>query len=179
MTATPRKKASPAPKRPTTPQQWKKATAEPVELPSGNYMRVRRMGMQALIATGKVPNSLLGIVQSAIDKGTGMEGVDAKMEEMINDQAKLKEMADFMDNLVVLVSLEPKVHPSPQDEADRRDDTLYADELDTEDKSFIFALVTGGTSSLEKFREESQANVAALSGRSNVELPAVGVATTD
>lgn len=159
-------------RRPTTPQQWKKATTEPVELPSGNYMRVRRMNMSTLLATGKLPNSLVSIVKSAVDKGTGMQGVEDKMGDIVGDEKQLKEMMEFMDDLVVMVSIEPKVEKAPEDEADRREDVLYADEVDQDDKSFLFQVVTGGTTDLEKFREATQANVVALSGRQDVELPA-------
>lgn len=176
MTASTRKTAA---KKPTTPRAWKQAQSEPIELPSGNYMRVRRMSMSTLISTGKLPNSLLGIVQSAVSKGTGMAGVEDKMADIMGDQKSLDEMARFMDDLLVMVAVEPKVYRVPDEETDRDDDTLYVDEVDQEDKSFIFQVVTGGTTDLEKFREAAEANVATLSGREDLELPAVGAAQAE
>lgn len=161
-------------KKPTSAKAWKQASAEPIELPSGNYMRVRRIGMQTLMATGKMPNALMNIVRSAVDKGTGMDGVD--MADVVGDEKQLAEMMKFMDDLCCMVSVDPKVHPIPKNEADRDDETLYADEVDMDDKSFLFQLVTGGTTDLEQFRAATDANVAAVSGLQNVELPAVGTA---
>lgn len=160
------------PPKPTTAQEWKKAAAEPVEMPSGNYMVLRKIGMQTLMATGKMPNNLMKIVRGAVDKGTGMDNVD--MGEIIEDEKQLLEMMSFMDDLICMVSVNPKVHPVPEDEADRLDTMLYTDEVDAEDKSYVFAYVTGGTTSLEQFRETASANVATLSGRQDLELPAVG-----
>lgn len=164
--------------KPTPINEWKKSAATPVELPSGKFMRIRRMSMTALMATGKLPNSLLSIVQSAVAKGVGMDGMEDQMQDIISDTDKLREMAKFMSDLVVMVSVEPKVHPEPQNETDRRDDLLYADEIDEQDKSYLFALVTGGTGNLEQFREAANANVVALSGREDMELSPVGVAET-
>lgn len=158
--------------RPTSVAQWKKSSAEPVELPSGNFIRVRRMSMSTLLATGKLPNSLVNIVKSAVDKGQGMDGVEDKMSEILADDKQLEEMAKFMDDLICMVAVEPRVHFVPKNEDDRRDDLLYADEIDEADKSFVFQLVTGGTSSLEQFREATAASVAAVSGRQDLELPA-------
>lgn len=169
---TPRKPAQKkAAQKPTTVKEWKKAYSEPVELPSGNYMRVRRIGMETLMATGKMPNSLMSMMRSAVAKGTGTEDID--MNSIVEDDKQLKEMVKFMDDLVVMVSVEPKVHASPKDEDVRDDEILYADEVDAEDKSFIFAMVTGGTADLESFRQTTSAGMAALPGREDVELPAV------
>lgn len=158
--------------KPTSVSEWKKSSATPVELPSGFYMRVRRVTMSTLLATGKLPNALVSIVKSAVDKGTGMAGVEDTMSELMADEKSLADMAKFMDDLVVMVSVEPKVHPVPKNEVDRVDDHLYADEVDEQDKSFLFQLVTGGTKDLEQFRKTTEANVAALSGRTDLELPA-------
>lgn len=167
------------PKKPTTARQWKKASAEPVEMPSGNFIRIRRMSMSTLIATGKMPNALLGIVQSAVDKGTGMAGVEGKLTEQLSNEKTMTEWAQFMDDLIVMVAVEPAVAPAPENESDRDEDTLYADEVDEQDKSYIFALVTGGTTDLESFRRATEANVAALSGRKDVELQAVGASAAE
>ena len=45
----------------------------------------------------------------------------------------------------------------------RDEDTLYADEVDLNDKSFIFQFVLGGTADLERFRQELQADVEPVS----------------
>lgn len=53
---------------------------------------------------------------------------------------------------------------------DARDDgVLYADEVDLDDKMFLFQWAVGGTSDVESFREGLKANVAAVSGGKTVE----------
>lgn len=165
--------------KPTSARAWKATASVPVELPSGNYIRIRRMSMATLLATGKLPNSLTGIIRQAIDKGTGMVGVEDKMAELMGNEKQLAEMARFMDELITLVSIEPKVHLPPKDDDDRDDDTLYTDEVDEADKSFLFQLVTGGTSDLEQFRQATEASMASLSGREDVQLPAERTAEAD
>lgn len=161
-------------KKPTSPSEWKKQKSEPIELPSGNYMVLRAMSMSTLMRIGKLPNSLMDIMQQAVSSGTGMAGVDESelMREMMGDENKVKEYMAFMDDLVTMVALDPAVSLPPENYDDRDLDTLYTDDIDDEDKSFIFQVVVGGTTDLEQFRKESQASMAALSGRQDVELPA-------
>jgi len=177
MTASPKK--STAPKKPTSVAAWKKNAAEPVELPSGNYMRVRRMSMSTLMATGKMPNSLTAIVKKAVDKGTGVMGVESEMADLIGDEKQLREMAQFLDTLVTMVAVDPPVSPTPETEADRQDDVLYADEIEEEDKSFIFQLVTGGTTDVEQFRAAAEASMASVPGLQNLAVQAVGAPVAD
>lgn len=170
--------------RPTSPKEWKKKTQEPVELPSGFYMRIRKMSMTHLLAAGKLPNSLIGMVQGSVDRGTGKSqdtpDLDKVMDDVLDDPKKLREMAEFMDDLLVMVAVEPQVYPVPKDPKKKRDDDLlYADEVDELDKSFIFQLVSGGPADLAQFRETASANVAAVLGREDVELPAVGAAASE
>lgn len=170
MTATSKK--TPA-KKPTTAQAWRKnQNSEPLQLPSGNYMRVRRMGMQAILKTGKVPNSLMSMMRRAVDKGTGTDAVEKEMAQLVESEEGLMEMANFMDTLVTMVALEPKVALPPPADHDRAEDILYTDELEDDDKNFIFQYVTGGTDDVETFRNESRAGVASLSGRADLALPA-------
>lgn len=48
-------------------------------------------------------------------------------------------------------------------EGERDEDALYADEVDLEDKNFVFQFATGGTADVERFREEQRKRVADLS----------------
>lgn len=165
--------------QPTSAKQWKGKSSAPVELPSGNFIRIRKMSMSALLATGKLPNSLINVIKKAVDRGTGMAGVEDQMNELISDDKQLAEMARFMDTFVCMISVDPKIHPTPAKEKDRQEDLLYADEVDEEDKSFLFQLTTGGTSDLEQFRAATKASVAAVPGREDIQLPAERTAEAD
>ena len=89
-------------------------------------------------------------------------------------------MMEMMDRAAVMCMINPDLHPALTDEDVtawnlkhpdemvedkeelRSDEVLYVDELDDEDKSFIFQWLTGGTSDLEQFRKQQSANVATL-----------------
>jgi hypothetical protein len=155
--------------RPTAVSAWKKQAASPLlTLPSGNTMRVRKMGLQALMKTGKMPNSLMTYAQKAVQKGKKEEVSEVDMMEILQDEEKIKEIGQFMDEVTILCAEEPEVHPLPEEGVEKDDNLLYVDEVDEEDKMFLFQVVTGGTTEVETFREEHAGNVAAVRGRQDL-----------
>lgn len=170
MTAS-RKK--PPAKAPTSVAAWKKSSVPPlIEMPSGNWMRVRKIGLQALIKTGVMPNSLMGIAQKAVAEGKKEEVSESDMLALLQDEKKVEEIGRFMDEVVILCAFEPKVHKLPEAGVERDDDKLYVDEIEDEDKMFLFQVVTGGTTDIEAFRQETGATMAAVRRRQDLELPA-------
>jgi len=148
-----------APKKPTSVQQWKKAAqGVPLEVPSGNTALVRNVGMQVFLQRGLVPNSLMPIVRMAM---SGKEP-ELKLDDITEDQ--LRDMVALFDAVVVHCVVEPKVQPVPAEGEERADDVLYVDEVDFDDKQFIFQWVVGGTRDLEQFRKEQAASVESVRG---------------
>jgi hypothetical protein len=172
----------------TAAKDWKKGNKEKayeLEVPSGNTCLVRRPGPEAFLNSGNIPNSLLGVVMPLLEQAEkdGKSGdadpipetaLVALQKEIIENPAKLKDMFDMIDQIVVSCVIEPVVQPtSRRDEIranedltdDERstllEDTLFVDDVDFEDKSFIFDYVVGGTADIERFRSGSQALVAA------------------
>lgn len=141
----------------------KRRQGEMLSLPSGLVVKAKRVELQTMIMQGSVPNPLMETVSAALEKGqkadiSKMVGVDeGKIDlDMVNDMYE-------MVNAVVMESvIDPKVHPVPDDEGDRDDDLLYVDEFDDTDKMFMFQWASGGTSDLEQFRLEADADMAAL-----------------
>lgn len=174
---------------------WKQSTLEGMELPvpSGHTCRVRRpQGMQVFIEKGVIPNSLMPIVEEAL---TGKKpDLDALAREAMADPSKLRAITELQDAVVVDVVMEPTVAPIPtftaQDVEDgncteeevgtlipfgheaRDDEVLYVDEVDAEDKAFIFQFAVGGTKDIERFRERSAERLAGLEA-----VPGVGDTT--
>ena len=145
--------------KPTTAQAWKKqAQGVPLEVPSGNTALVRNVGMQVFLQKGLVPNSLMPIVRQAMSG----KDVDLKVEEITEGQ--LADMLALFDAVVVHCVVEPKVMPTPAEGEERADDVLYVDEVDFDDKQFIFQWVVGGTRDLEQFRKEQAASVESVRG---------------
>jgi hypothetical protein len=144
----------------------KKKASQVLELPSGEYMECRRIELSSLIKRGEIPNSLVPIITDALGKGTdpdlskivGKDGMDLKLVE------DLYSMVEFM---TIEASINPKVHATPDDDDERDENLLYVDDLEDEDKMFIYQWATGGTDKLEQFRQElgsSMATLAEISG---------------
>lgn len=153
---------------PTSASAWRKggASSPPIELPSGNFARLRNPGLQGFIKMGFIPNSLLGVIEKAIGsakQGKDTTGVsDDEMMELLKDQERLNELFDLYDRVTVHCMADPAVQPVPEDEADRDDETLYVDYIDFEDKVFIFQFACGGTKDVESFRRQQEQNMGAL-----------------
>lgn len=182
------KMARDASKKEVTPAaEWKKPSkGVELEVPSGNVALVRPVGMQAFLQKGIVPNSLRDIAMEAI---SGKKPApQMKMDGMSPE--KIEDMLTLFDSVTCYCVIEPKVTPVPMDTivhpADDKHDgfweetrvipvesrdpeKLYVDEVNLDDKIFIFQFACGGTRSVEQFREEFSLSMDALSGGQNLE----------
>jgi hypothetical protein len=133
-------------------------------LPSGLVMVCRRGDtLKTFIKQGDVPNALLPIIEEALAKGraadldkivgNGDGGVDL---DLIND------MLDMVDKVVCSISIDPKVYPEPGEGEEVNDDLLYVDEIDEEDKMFLFQWSIGGTDDVVTFRKEAEEGLAVV-----------------
>jgi hypothetical protein len=171
---------------PTSAKDWKaKTKGTELEVPSGNVCLVRMVGMDVFLKKGMVPNSLLPIISKAVGEGRPMQQGDIEITEQT-----LHDMLDMFDAVVCEVVIAPEVSPAPvypedwEDEdlrghvipigsPDRDDDHLYVDEVDMEDKQFIFQFVVGGTRDLEQFRKQSGTALAGVLGGQDIPGAAV------
>lgn len=142
----------------TSAKDWKAKAHADLPLPSGNTCRVRRISLETLMSRGSIPNSLMGIVKKAFE-GKRPEAKD--LQEL--DAAAISDTFRLYDIVTVACVVEPAVSMPPEDDKDRDDDTLYVDEVDMEDKAFIFQWAVGGTADVEKFRQQSSSVLGALS----------------
>lgn len=142
----------------------KRKKGSSLELPSGLVVVARRVELRTFLERGDdVPNPLLEVVEEALNKGSkaspsDMLGVEGKGVDL----DMVFEMYEMVNSVVRETVVEPKVHEVPDDEEDRSDDLLYVDEIEDEDKMFLFQWATGGTADLATFREEATAGLAAL-----------------
>lgn len=175
-----------------TPQDFKKKNSGQVlKLPSGATVKARRTSVRAFISEGNIPNALLPIVEEALSKGQAADvakivgGKDGQV-----DLSMIEEMYDMVNQVVCSVLLEPKAHPLPSEqdmsvwnqshpdeqvtnpEELRDDDLLYVDELEDEDKMFLFQWASGGTDDVAKFREEAKQQLVAVEQGQGVEAAA-------
>jgi hypothetical protein len=101
----------------------------------------------------------------------------------MNDPERLQGIIDLTDAVCVEVLVDPQVHPVPMHNYGgeilpmpigdpRRDQTiLYVDEVDFNDKMFIFNFAVGGPADLETFRTQSGLDVGNVPAGEGVELP--------
>lgn len=177
---TPRKAAPPA--RASSASDFKKrAEGVLIQLPSGLVARMKRVDLQMLVLQGNVHNPLMEIVGEALEKGkkadiASMVGVeDDKLDlDTIND------MFEMVNHIVTECMVDPKVYPEPtveeleaynEENSDdplddpiqlREPELLYVNEIDAEDKMFIFQWSIGGTTDVAQFREEAGASLDAV-----------------
>lgn len=165
-------KRSPSSETPTPASQWKKASQSgaPLRVPSGNTALVRSVGMQFFLAKGIIPNSLMPMVMDALNKGKPPQ----LKSDVLNDQEKLKDILKMVDEICIYCVIEPALTPSWDSDgteispADRDADVLYVDEVDLDDKMFIFQYVVGGTKDIETFRKQLESGVESLQPREDV-----------
>ncbi|MCA1800470.1 MAG: hypothetical protein LC687_04965 [Actinobacteria bacterium] len=149
-----------------TPQDFKaKANRTAIlDLPSGATIQVRNPGgLKVFMKNGMIPNSLLPMVQEAINGGKGFDASDLMTEGKL-DLGLVNDMMRIVDEVTMECWVMPPVLPAPEDEASRDDELLYVDEVLEDDKMFVFQWVTGGTRDLATFRKEQAAALDGLAG---------------
>lgn len=155
--------------RPTTVADWKKdATGigllHDLKLPSGKVAQCRRVGIETFLKLGMIPNSLASVIQRQISKaqkGAQVDDQEFELElmKMLEDPSKLGEIVELADSVTLFCVVQPKLQKAPEDPADRQDDKLYVDEVDLEDKMYIFSWAVGGPEDLATFRAELAGDV--------------------
>lgn len=159
---------------PTSARAWKKATAETdLPLPSGHVARVRRPGLPKLLKDGVLPDMLTPIAQKAVDAGQdGMPKMDDIKAEF-GSAGMMDALFEAVDKITAVCVVEPAVEyhlkragdlegvwgdPEVLMEIplDQRDpNILYTDDVEFNDKMFIFQYVVGGSRDLEEFRRQT------------------------
>lgn len=166
-----------------TAKSWggkKQSATTELLLPSDNTVLIKRVDMPTLLASGAFPDSLMSIVSEKIESATGKANSPTEIDpsvvkNVLADPAKLGELFTAIDRIVPLVVAEPAVanhrrlvegseteyEDVPDEERD--EDVVYTDQIDLEDKMFIFQFTVGGTREVEDFRTELGSTVADIS----------------
>lgn len=185
---TDRQQPQDGPREVTSARQWRRASGEDLTLPSGHVVRAKRPGPSLLLQEGVMPDSLTAIIHSAIKDAKGMPPEDQKA--LFEDPSKLVDVLEGIDKMVTLVVMEPTVvlHRRPILDAEgvqrngkngkpleedipfheREEDLVYTDEIDQDDKMFVFQYAIGGTRDLETFRTQQLEGVGALQAGEDV-----------
>ena len=169
----------------TAAREWRRTVHMELPLPSGNVCLVRRPGLPELLSSGIFPDDALKIVQESMDtaraRTSGREPEkteDELLEKMLEDPKQIATLWDAFDRVTVYAVVEPVVKYHLADDntvipfKDRMVNALYTDMIDPDDKIHIFNFVCGGTSDVNRFREEQLALMADLSDGTDVQAAA-------
>jgi hypothetical protein len=178
----------------TSAREWKgkrQTSAGPLDLPSGNTALVKQLDPTVFLDAEMVPNPLLNIIRKAINDQKGLP--PQALKKISEDSEMLASTMLLFDRVLCRVVEQPVIQMPPPcvvcneyantsmhtdakvdgyhayREGERDEDILYADQVEMDDKVFIFQWCLGGTRDLEKFREQQEANVGSLSGRKDVQ----------
>jgi hypothetical protein len=162
----------------TTASEWKaKAAGTDLRVPSGALCRVRRVDLRIFVKQGRIPNSLRSIIDQAMG---GKQLDEAEMaKEVMDNPEKLDDMVSMVDSVVVDCVLQPRVKAVPPAGQAKDPDQLYVDELDLNDKMYIFNWCVGGASDLEQFREEQETALGRIRAVAGAEVSAESTPGTD
>lgn len=159
------------------------AATQYTDLPSGNTVKVRPIPITDLLAENILPDALTAMVQEMLSKQDGTAKPEVSQEEVHSLMAspqKIAEMFDIFDRVAAKVVVEPDcqyhrrlVEGSDTEwetipEEERDEEVLYADDMDFDDKSFLFQFAVGGTKDLERFRAGSVAAVGSMAAVTSV-----------
>lgn len=155
------------------------ATGRPVEvdLPSGNTCLARRPGAQGLIKEGLLDDldQLTSLVQTELIDSKDPRSMAKAVQGLQKDPKKILEAMAMIDRVIAFIVVAPRVIVPPDDAEKRRKlqaedaDAIFADEVDEEDKMFLFQWCVGGTADLAQFRQESQEAMGALAAMQGVQ----------
>lgn len=145
-----------APRKASSVAQFKRKN-DPIELPSGNYIVIKKTSIAGFLQGGNIPNGLMPMLQGALAKRQMIDSLkdeDEAIAEILSDPTKISEMFGAVDAYVCAVALDPRVYPVPGDDEERDDSKLYVDEMEEPDRMFIFQKAMGSTDDVASFRTE-------------------------
>ncbi len=152
----------------TTGSMWRSAreTGFVKQLPSGNWARLRPVGLERLITGGEIPDLLTPLVTKMFLDGADSVDLDTFLAQRGPEKtlAQMGEMIALLDAVCKAAFVEPRIVDNPQAE-----DEIGIEDLDLQDKSFVFHLVQQPVAVLRRFRLEPSADVAAVPDGQQVE----------
>jgi hypothetical protein len=120
--------------------EWRKSRLQEIILPSGLTVTVRDVSMTDLMFSGKLPDSMLDMAQGAAEQGAQ----DLDLKSLVKNGNDFNQL---INELVKLCVIEPPIAEMPDDEH------LGINELNGDDKMFIFNWANREVEKLRPFRD--------------------------
>lgn len=162
------------------PTTWNNE-GEDLECPSGQLCLVRRPGLTKLMNDGLLDK--IDILTTLVDqthvkkksaaarKQQAMQ-IDMETKKALKDPEKIKDWMAAVDKVVLATVIKPEISPTPANEIDRKPDQIYVDQIEVDDKMYIFSFAVGGTRDAERFRKQLAESIDSLVDVQAVENPA-------
>jgi exosome complex RNA-binding protein Rrp42 (RNase PH superfamily) len=157
---------------------------EDLECPSGQTCLVRRVDIMRLMSDGTLHKTdmLTSLVEKnhVAKKAKGGKNApraaqmdnEKMLKDALRDPAKMKELVDTIDSIVLATVVKPEIHPVPDSDEERNVGWIYIDSVDINDKTFIMQYAFGGTRAAARFLEELNESADRLADVESVERPA-------
>lgn len=142
--------------------------ATEIMLPSGLPVRAHRVHLLHLLRHGRIPNSLLPIVEKhialATEGGVRETIQDALGEFEQDEQSAYKKFSELLDHVWLQAVIEPKFARNP----DREKKELPLSAVSFEDKTFLYEWCQGVNTDVASFRERQARIVDAVQNGENL-----------
>lgn len=149
------------------PTSWGKTNVGALvdlRVPSGQLCQIRRPDLSTLAKMGLL-NEFDTISRTVYDKhieGGEKQVNNNEIMNLLSDPQKAEKMFEMVDRIVCFVVVQPKIYRTPNDVTNRKNDRIYVDSVDMEDRFFIFNYALGGTKDIDSFRDQSKSIVGDL-----------------
>jgi len=126
----------------TSAAEWRKSqqVGQVIELPSGAVARLVRPHLLALVKTGQIPD----LLSAQVSELFGTSKTPAEVQAGISPES----MIELINITSKLAFIEPKITDTPGV------NELSIDDIDFEDRTFVFWWCQGGAADLKSFREQ-------------------------
>lgn len=140
--------------KPTSASDWRKMSTlgMVIELPSGKFARIRKPDLLVLVKAGKIPNALAGKVTEMI-----------KTQKVDLSKFELDDVTDILNATAKAAFVEPQVTEKPNK------DQIAPEDIDFDDRLFVFQYAQGGTKDLDFFRNQQARNVSSVQTSQDVQ----------
>ena len=129
--------------------KWRADRIHELTMPSGLQVKVRDVTMTDLMFTGKLPQVMIDLAQESAEQGK------IKLDlKMLTENAQ--EFRQLVDTLILLCVVEPPIAEQADEEH------LSLDEMNGDDRMFIFNWVNREVEQVRSFREGENKPLAAV-----------------
>ena len=170
--ATPAPAPAPEPGSKYAPSAWgSQSPYTDLKFPSGQLALVRVPGLQGLLKEGILHNldTLTPFIEEHAAAANGRKPKKGpSVAEIMANPETVNQLMHVLDRITTSCVVQPEIRMTPNDPTTRVQGAVYADQVELDDKLFLFQFVVGGTRDLESFREQTRAVMGGLhSGEKN------------